>query len=78
MAIEPLFQYPAATSDMTSLQACSDLLRPTGHPASVSTLRRWIRAHGLRTERFDRTDYVSYSDILEVHRDEVLKRGGHL
>ena len=76
MAIEPLLHYPAATSDLMPLQACSDLLAPTGHPASVSTLRRWIKAHGLHVERFDRTDYVSYSDVLEAHRDEVHKRQG--
>lgn len=78
MAIEHLASvtpHPVA-SDLTSLQACSDLLKQSGHPASVTTLRRWIEEHRIDTVRRGRADYVSFSDILEVHRDEVAKRDG--
>ena len=73
MAIPTLNPY-AATSDMMSLQECRDLLRQTGHPKSITTLRRWIDEHGVIRERHGRKVYVSFSDILEVHRDEVLAR----
>lgn len=77
MAIETLFTtspYRSHTSDMRPLQEISDLLKETGHPASVSTLRRWIVKHGLRTLRRGRADCASFTAILQVHRDEVAAR----
>lgn len=73
MAIPSLTPY-AATRDLLSLQDCSRLLKRTGHPASVSTLRRWIDEDGVIRERHGRKIYVSFSDILVVHRDRVLAR----
>ncbi|MFE9461634.1 hypothetical protein ACIG0A_32985 [Streptomyces californicus] len=79
MAIEHLIPAPAP-NDLMPLQDIAELLGQTGHPASVSTIRRWIAAEDLPTVRRRsaggwRRDYVSYSDILMAHRDWVLARG---
>lgn len=76
MAIEHLASVTPhpPVSDLTSIQACSDLLRRTGHPASVTTLWRWIHKHEIGVVYRGGKAYVSYSDILETHRDEVAKR----
>lgn len=65
---------PYAEDDCLPLKECSALLRETGYPASVSTLRRWIASHDLTTGRDGRVVVVSFSDILEVHRDEILAK----
>lgn len=79
MAIEHLVPAPAP-NDLMPLQAICDLLAQTGHPASVSTIRRWITTESLPTVRRRSTggwrrDYVSYSDILMAHRDWVRAKG---
>ncbi|MFD8469033.1 hypothetical protein ACFV10_28495 [Streptomyces cyaneofuscatus] len=78
MAIEHLVPLPAP-NDLMPLQVISDFLKETGHPASVSTIRRWIAAEDLPTVRRRsaggwRRDYVSYSDILMAHRDWVAAK----
>ncbi|MFF2864587.1 hypothetical protein ACFVSX_32485 [Streptomyces rubiginosohelvolus] len=85
MAIEHLIPAPAP-NDMMPLPTVFDLLRKTRHPASESTIRRWIdqaeaRGEPMFTERrrfLGRRRsylYVSYSDILMAHRDWVLAKG---
>lgn len=74
MAIQTIAPYSVA-SDMMSLEEISDQLKVTGHPASVSTIRRWIQRDGLRVERYSRRDYVSYTDILLAHQKAVASRG---
>lgn len=77
MAIENLITtspYTSRTSDMTPLQEISDLLKETGHPASVTTLRRWIAKYRLHTTRRGRADYASWTAIQQVHRDECARR----
>ncbi|MFD7855227.1 hypothetical protein ACFV6B_13205 [Streptomyces microflavus] len=79
MAIEHLIPAPAP-NDLMPLQAICDLLAQTGHPASVSTIRRWIADEDLptirrRSSKGWRRDYVSYSDILMAHRDWVQAKG---
>ncbi|MDX3343463.1 MULTISPECIES: hypothetical protein [Streptomyces] len=83
MAIEHFVPHPAP-NDLLPLSAVFDLLRQTGHPASESTIRRWIdqaeaRGEAMYTERRrfvtgGRRVYVSYSDILMAHRDWVLAK----
>lgn len=78
MAIPTVAPYTAAR-DMMSLAEISQQLKVTGHPASVSTIRRWIERDGLHTERRRcpqgwRKDYVSYSDILMAHQEAVANR----
>ncbi|MDX5526125.1 hypothetical protein PV677_36255 [Streptomyces sp. DE06-01C] len=88
MAIEHLIPAPApAPNDLMPLSAVIDLLRKTGHPASESTIRRWIdqaeaRGEPMYTERRrfvtgGRRAYVSYSDILMAHRDWVRAKDGN-
>jgi transposase-like protein len=77
MAIETLT--PAAqpvASDLHPLHVIYELLAETGHPVSLTTLRRWRKHYGLRTVRINRAHYVSLTDVLELHRDLVLKRDG--
>ncbi|KIF66253.1 hypothetical protein HY68_36710 [Streptomyces sp. AcH 505] len=51
---------------MVTLQECSALFRETGHPASETTLRRWIAAHDVRTEWEER---VSHRWVARLNRD---------
>lgn len=77
MAIEHLASVTPhpATSDLVSLRACSELLKKTRRPASITTLRAWIEKYGIKTVRRNRGKvYVSYSDILEAHRKEYTGR----
>ncbi|MCX4606889.1 hypothetical protein OG402_41410 [Streptomyces anulatus] len=84
MAIEHFVPHPAP-NDLMPLHTVFDLLRKTGHPASESTIRRWIdqaeaRGEAMYTERRRFLGYrryyvyVSYSDILMAHRDWVLAK----
>jgi transposase-like protein len=77
VAIETLVttsSYASHTSDMTPLQEISDLLKETGYPVSVTTLRRWIVKYNLHTLRRGRADCASWTAILQVHRDEIALR----
>jgi hypothetical protein len=65
-----------AASDFLTIEEISHLLRQTGHPASASTLRRWIKRNGVYTERRGRADYASFSDVLLVHKKMITKRDG--
>lgn len=71
MAIQNLVP---ADCDLISLQEAQALLRDTPHPVSLSTLKRWVTRHRLETRRIDRATHVSFSDLLEVHRDEAARR----
>lgn len=71
MAIQTITPY-STPSDLLPLREIYDLLKETGHPASVRVIRTWIRAAGLDTVRARGVIYVSYSDILLAHRDAVL------
>lgn len=61
--------------DMVSLAEASALLRETGHPASVTTLTRWLRDAGTPLVRRGRAHQVSFSDVLVVHAARVAERG---
>lgn len=80
MAVESFIPHPAP-NDLMPVPAIYDLLRDTGHPASESTIRRWIaqaeaRGEPMYVERRlsfagRRRDLVSVSDMLMAHRDWV-------
>lgn len=76
MAIEHCAPHtdPDAIQDPATFDQVAALLGETGWPVSKSTLRRLIREAGRPVERHGRTDYVSYSDALELHRDYVRER----
>jgi hypothetical protein len=65
----------SAESDLVSLQEASELFRDTGHEASVKVLKRRAVRAGKPVRRVGRSDYASWSDLLEVHADMVDERG---
>lgn len=74
MAIEHLAPHAPPKpipSDLICLDECLDLLRETGHPKSKSTLWRWIQKRQIPVVSRGGKCYVSFSDILEAHRDAV-------
>ncbi|MFJ3283350.1 hypothetical protein [Streptomyces halstedii] len=71
MAIDPLIPYSPA-GDLMPLREICDLLKPTGHPATLRHIKTWIRKDDLDTVRYRGNIHVSYSDILLAHRDAVL------
>ncbi|MER6844770.1 hypothetical protein [Streptomyces platensis] len=63
---------PAAdAADLVTLKEIVQLLKPTPHPASESTIRRWIKRYGIRVVRRGMVNKVSFTDILEAQRDEA-------
>lgn len=60
--------------DMLTVAELSALFRETGQTASPATLDRWIAKHGIHVQRDGRARMVSYTAMLQVHRDEVAKR----
>lgn len=64
--------------DMVTLKQLVTLLEKTGHPKSETTLRAWIARWDVPTERRGRSDrvWVSYTRMLQIHRDDVMKRDG--
>ena len=77
MAIQTVPPHPVPV-DLYTIQEISGLLRQTGHPASDTTIRRWVAARGLYVEYHRRHGrryaYASFTEIMEVHRDWVAGR----
>lgn len=71
MAATQYSPLPEEIEDPVTYQVASTWFAQAGHKASVETIRRWVREEGLETVRVRRTDYVSWSDLLEVHRDRT-------
>jgi hypothetical protein len=62
----------AATSDLVSLREACDLLEETGRPVAPRTLKKHALAHKpdpVEIIRCGRTDYASWSDLLDVHAE---------
>lgn len=74
MAVSYYSPLPASIRDAVTFKEASGLLRRTGHPASVTTLQRWVEEAGAETERVNRTDYVSFTVILQIHAAKVRMR----
>jgi hypothetical protein len=62
---------PVEIDDPVTYEEASALLAQTGHRAPVNTLRRWVKEAGLATVKSGRAVYVSWTDILEIHRDRT-------
>lgn len=62
--------------DLVTLKEASALFAECGpgRQASPATLRRWARKHGVTLERVGKDDVVSWSDLLEVHAQEIDRR----
>lgn len=67
-------QLAAIDDDLVTLQEGVELLRLTDLPVSESTVKRWVIRYRLAVQRIGKADHVSYSDLLEVHRDEMNAR----
>jgi hypothetical protein len=61
-------------SDWVTPQEAAELFSGTPYPVSVSTIKRWVRRHQLDTVMIGSAKAASYSDLLEIHRDEVVRR----
>ncbi|MEU6016927.1 helix-turn-helix domain-containing protein [Streptomyces sp. NPDC047515] len=72
MAMNAFVPYRPA-SDLMTLKECVELLKPTGHPVSKSTISRWIRRDGIPVERQGGI-YVPFSDVLMAHQEYVASR----
>jgi hypothetical protein len=71
VAIETLVPYNPPR-DLMPLREIHDLLKQTGHAASLRDIKTWIRKDELDTVRYRGSVHVSYSDILLAHREAVL------
>ncbi|MEV5451652.1 hypothetical protein [Streptomyces sp. NPDC052535] len=67
---------PNVARDEISLGDASVLFAETGHPASVSTLRRWCKKHRVPLARYGRSDHASWTRLLLIHSIEVDARDG--
>jgi hypothetical protein len=74
MAVTSYSPIPANIPDPVTFKEAAALFAETGLPIGKNTLINHARARGCATERVGGTDYVSYSDLLEVHRDWVRSR----
>lgn len=79
MAVTTLSPYhpaPDNAEDPVSLTEASALFAECGreYEVPVRTLKRWCVKHGVRTERIGRDDYASWTDLLEIHREEIDRR----
>jgi hypothetical protein len=68
--------YTPGIEDPVSYKEASALLARTGHPAPEGTVARWVREANAVEEtvpvvRVGRKDYVSYTAVLELHRDRT-------
>jgi len=66
----------AVADDPVSLQEASALFAECGpgYEASPRTLKRWCVNHGKSTRRVGKKDYASWTDLLEIHCEEVDRR----
>lgn len=64
--------YAPGIEDPVTYEEASALLARTGHPYHARSIARW----GLPHVRVNRSDYVSWSDVQEAHRDRVAVRLG--
>lgn len=71
MAVTSYLPHPTDIPDAVTFKEAAAMFAETGHPISANTLVRQAHARGATVVRVGRTDYVSYSDLLEAHADWV-------
>ncbi|WP_329376198.1 hypothetical protein [Streptomyces sp. NBC_01483] len=72
MAVTSYSPLPEAIPDPVTFKEASAMFAETGHPIHANTLVRQVRARkDIPVVRVGRTDYVSYSDALDVHAEWV-------
>lgn len=75
MAIAAPAPSPSADrfSDAVTVREALALFRRTGYPVKESSLRRWARQDGLESDHAGGTTWYSWSDLLVLHRERVVK-----
>lgn len=58
---------PAEIEDPVTYKEAVALFARTGHKASESTVRNYVRDAGITPVFVGKTAYVSWSDLLQVH-----------
>ncbi|MGV2914644.1 hypothetical protein [Streptomyces alfalfae] len=72
MAIQHLVP---ADDEYVSYEEAAALLNDTPYPVSKHAVRQWAASGKLEVKRFGKTPHVSFSDLLEVHRDMAIRAG---
>lgn len=73
MAVSTISPY-TPPADLVSLKAAAEMFHETGHDVDRRTLKRWTVKHGVRTTRVGRDDHASWTDLLEIHAEEIDRR----
>ena len=76
MAALHLSPIPTEIEDPVTYKEASALFAQTGHPAAPGTIARWVKeaieaGQTIPVERVRRTDRVSWSMLLRLHRDRT-------
>jgi hypothetical protein len=79
MAALHLSPIPAEIEDPVTYKEASALLARTRHPAAPGTIARWVKeaneaGQHIPVERMRRTDYVSWTQVLRLHRDRTAAK----
>ncbi|MEW2393114.1 hypothetical protein AB0933_32610 [Streptomyces venezuelae] len=73
MAIQHLVP---ADDEYVSYVEAEALLKDTPYPVTKHTVRQWASSGKLKITRLGgRTPHVSFSDLLQVHRDMAIRAG---
>lgn len=75
---------PTEIEDPVTYKEASALLARTGHPAAARTIANWVaqanqralagEREAIEVVRVRRTDYVSWSDVLDEHGDRTAAK----
>ncbi|MFI2620444.1 hypothetical protein [Streptomyces sp. NPDC018584] len=76
MAIQHLVPAETEPTDLISYEEAEALFKDTPYPVSERTVKRWVGRHRLHIKRRGRTPYVSFSELLQIHRDMAARAVG--
>jgi len=60
--------------DLVTIREALALFDRAGFPVKESNLRRWAKLDRLESERSGGTTWYSWSDLLVLHREHVIKK----
>jgi hypothetical protein len=60
--------------DLFPLTDLVELLRPTPHPATRSTIERWIADYGIQGYRLGGKKRYSFTAVMKAQRDVAARR----
>ena len=76
MALTAPQPHTGAAPDLVTIAEAVALFAETPHQVDAKTLRRWAAKHGIPTEKDGKDLIASWTDLQEVHRDEIDRRDG--